>query len=165
MTIIKAGEDGVLITLADLSDNMLPDGETTDYKAVRSIAQSVISMLGLSWQNFWTELYSFQNKLLIFVFRERMHAGKVFAFDNIDDILDASAFIPGIEDAALYLLDDKYYLLAEASGAALAALMEYSACGGKKPSESYIKEHGRKIMDHSSITRMSRAFTFKNSKE
>ncbi|GEM_PF-5901546 len=155
MTITKAGEDGILISFSDKSDEFLVQGEDPDYSGIRELARSVLSMLGLFWPDFGVEIYSFESKLLVFVVRGKKKRDGVFAFHNIDDILDASAFIPDLPDASLYLLNGTYYLIAQAKGTSLAALLEFSFFDGKRPSESHIKEHGEKILDASSIKQLS----------
>lgn len=162
MTITKAGEDGILITFTDKSDELLAQSDEPDFPKIREMARSVISMLGLSWPDFGLELYSFGTKLLVFVVREKKKHIDIFAFHNIDDILDASAFIPDLPDASLYLLNGTYYLIADASEASVAVLLEFSFYDEHQPSDSYIKEHGKKILDSSSLKRLSAVFAQKD---
>ena len=162
MTITKAGEDGLLIAFADKSDEFIAQRDEPDFSKIRDMVRSIISMLGLFWPDFGLELYSFGAKLLIFVVREKKKHIDIFAFHNIDDILDASAFIPDLSDASLYLLNGTYYLIADATGASLTVLLEFSFHDKHQPSDSYIKEHGKKILDASSIKRLSAAFAQNN---
>lgn len=162
MTITKAGENGLLIVFSDKSDELAAQRDETDFSKIRGMVRSVISMLGLSWPDFGLELYSFGAKLLVFVIREKKKHIDIFAFHNIDDILDASAFIPDLPDASLYLLNGTYYLIADTTGASLTALLEFSFYDEHQPSDSHIKEHGKKILDASSIKRLSATFAQKN---
>ncbi|MCX7614897.1 MAG: adaptor protein MecA [Clostridiales bacterium] len=163
MTITKAGDDSVLITISSNSDEFSTQINDPEFSKIREMARSVISMLGLSWPGFGIEIYSYETKHLIFIVREKKKTHTIFAYNNIDDLMDAYNYIQDLPDASLFLLDEMYYLFTNPPESALSVLLEFSFSDENQPSETYIKEHGKKILDSTSLKKLNEAFANKKS--
>ena len=157
MTITKIGEDSLLISLLGQDDVLRTHDTPLDCEKIRMPARSIVVMLALPWLDFGLDVYASDTKLLVFVVCKHERRPDVFAFHRLDDMLDACTSVPCLRDASLYRVDETYYLIADARGPALAALLEFSLFDRCLPSKSYIREHGEKLLDIPSINRQPHA--------
>jgi len=155
MTITKVGEDSIVISFSDQSNPSFLTAEEFDSAKINAVVRSALFIMDLSWPDFETQIFSNGLKSLIFAVYRKRKPRNIFAFRQIDDILDVSALVPDLCDSFLYLLDGIYYLIADTSKEYQSILLEFSSFDPRKISESYIIEHGEQILAHFSMTQLS----------